>query len=114
MDGPTNLPSLHDDFVYVVLIFALLSSLEVHDGKLILHGCGDLIDDYEGIHGHERWRGDLGLPYFAALSAKDGRLAALRMVPFQMRRMRLARVAGADATWLEATLERIALRSERT
>jgi hypothetical protein len=29
-------------------------------GKLILYGCGDVINDYEGISGHEQFRGDLG------------------------------------------------------
>jgi poly-gamma-glutamate capsule biosynthesis protein CapA/YwtB (metallophosphatase superfamily) len=32
--------------------------IEVFRGKLILYGCGDCIDDYEGIPGHQAYRGD--------------------------------------------------------
>ena len=38
--------------------------IEVHNGKLILYGCGDFIDDYEGIRGYEKFRNDLVLMYF--------------------------------------------------
>ena len=31
--------------------------------KLILYGCGDFINDYEGISGNEEYRGDLALMY---------------------------------------------------
>jgi poly-gamma-glutamate capsule biosynthesis protein CapA/YwtB (metallophosphatase superfamily) len=33
--------------------------IEVYRNRLILYGCGDFINDYEGISGHERDRGDL-------------------------------------------------------
>ena len=36
--------------------------IEVYHGKLVLYGAGDLINDYEGIAGHEEFRGDLVLP----------------------------------------------------
>jgi poly-gamma-glutamate synthesis protein (capsule biosynthesis protein) len=39
-------------------------AIEVFRGKLILYGCGDFINDYEGITGYEAFRGDLGLMYF--------------------------------------------------
>ena len=37
--------------------------VEVYRGRLILYGCGDCIDDYEGISGHEEFRDDLRLLY---------------------------------------------------
>ena len=40
--------------------------VEVFGGKLVLYGCGDCINDYEGITGHERYRGDLRLLYCVA------------------------------------------------
>lgn len=80
--------------------------IEVYDGKVILYGCGDLIDDYEGISGHARFRDDLRLLYLLTIDT-TGRLAALRMVPLQARRMRLNRVTGNDAQWLQSTLDRI-------
>lgn len=64
--------------------------IEVHAGKLILYGCGDLINDYEGITPHGHLRSDLGCLYAATLSLADGRLRALRIVPLQLRRFRLS------------------------
>ncbi|HEX2362671.1 MAG TPA: CapA family protein [Jiangellaceae bacterium] len=80
--------------------------IEVYRDKLILHGCGDLIDDYEGITGYEEYRDDLRLLYFADLAAGSGQLSALRMVPFQARQIRLHRASAADTGWLAATLNR--------
>lgn len=80
--------------------------IEVHRGRLILYGCGDLLTDYEGITGYERYRGELGLLYFAALDAASGRLLRLEMVPTRMRRLRVTRARGDDARWLAAALNR--------
>ena len=79
--------------------------IEVFHGKLILYGCGDLINDYEGIGGHEEFRGNLGLMYFASLDG-SGALASLRMTATRMRRFRLERAPEADAGWLREMLER--------
>jgi poly-gamma-glutamate capsule biosynthesis protein CapA/YwtB (metallophosphatase superfamily) len=81
--------------------------LEVHRGKLILYGCGDFIDDYEGISGHEQYRDDLRLLYLASADPATGRLAGLRMVPLQARRMRLQHACREDAEWLRTVLDRI-------
>lgn len=81
-------------------------AIEVHCGKLILYGCGDFIDDYEGIPGHEEYRGELVLMYLAALDSKTGKLARLRLVPFQIRNFRLNRPSAADVAWLRHALDR--------
>lgn len=81
-------------------------ALEVHEGKLILYGCGDLVTDYEGIRGNEAWRGDIGVMYVAALAA-DGMLRELRLVPTRMHQLRLVRAGGADARWLLDMLGRV-------
>jgi poly-gamma-glutamate capsule biosynthesis protein CapA/YwtB (metallophosphatase superfamily) len=80
--------------------------VEVYRGKLILYGCGDFIDDYEGIAGHEEYRDDLRLAYFAALRRGTGELAELRMVPMQARQMRLWPACARDRRWLAATIGR--------
>jgi poly-gamma-glutamate capsule biosynthesis protein CapA/YwtB (metallophosphatase superfamily) len=82
--------------------------IEVYRERLILYGCGDLLNDYEGIEGHERYRGHLSLMYFATLGP-GGRLLALRMVPLKIRKLRLERATRADAAWLKATLERVSV-----
>jgi poly-gamma-glutamate capsule biosynthesis protein CapA/YwtB (metallophosphatase superfamily) len=81
--------------------------VEVYRGKLILYGCGDCIDDYEGISGHDKFRDDLRLLYFADLMPGTGTLAGLRMVPMQARQMRLRHASVADRRWLARTLDRI-------
>ena len=80
--------------------------IEVHRGRLILYGCGDFINDYEGIAGHESYRGDLGLMYFVDLDPTNGELQQLAMVPMRMRRFRLQRAPMADARWLSGVLTR--------
>lgn len=81
--------------------------VEVYRGKLVLYGCGDLVDDYEGIGGYERYRDDLRLLYLVTVEPDTGRLAGVRMVPLQARQLRLRHASGADAEWLRAVLERI-------
>jgi poly-gamma-glutamate capsule biosynthesis protein CapA/YwtB (metallophosphatase superfamily) len=81
--------------------------IEVFRGKLILYGCGDCIDDYEGITGHQAYRADLRLLYFASLDPDTGRLAALQMAPMQARNMRLHQAPAADRQWLRTVLDRI-------
>ncbi len=81
--------------------------IEVYRGKLVLYGCGDCIDDYEGITGYEEYRDDLRLLYFASIAPGTGELAALTMVPMQARNMRLRHASTADSRWLADTLGRI-------
>jgi poly-gamma-glutamate synthesis protein (capsule biosynthesis protein) len=83
-----------------------VKGIEVYRDKLILYGCGDFIDDYEGISGYEEFRDDLVLMYFPVVRAADGTLAGLDMVPLQIRRMRLHHASPADASWLADTLNR--------
>jgi poly-gamma-glutamate capsule biosynthesis protein CapA/YwtB (metallophosphatase superfamily) len=81
--------------------------IEVYRGKLVLYGCGDFVDDYEGITGMRRYRDDLRLAYFASVRPATGELTSLRMAPLQTRQMRLCPAAPRDATWLAATLNQI-------
>jgi len=81
-------------------------AIEIYDGKLILYGCGDFIDDYEGIVGQEDFRDDLVLLYLAALDLKTGKLARLTLIPFQIRNFRLNQPSAADAAWLRQVLNR--------
>ena len=82
-------------------------AIERYRGKLILYGCGDFIDDYEGISGHEEYRDDLRLLYFASVEADTGRLVQLRMTPMQARQMRLQHASSKDAEYLRDVLDQI-------
>ena len=81
-------------------------AIEVYKGRPILYGCGDLLNDYEGISGHERFRNDLSLMYFASADPATGELARLRMTPLQIRRFSLREAPAKDARWLGAVLDR--------
>lgn len=83
-----------------------VKGFEVYNGRLVLYGCGDLLNDYEGIGGFEHYRGDLGLMYFPELARDTGELARLSLVPTRQRRFRLERATGADHAWLLRTLRR--------
>jgi len=80
--------------------------IEVYKGKLILYGCGDFLNDYEGIGGYESYRGDLVLMYFPRLEAATGRLLELEMTPLQIKRFRLQRASRSDAERLRDVLNR--------
>ncbi|HSK05073.1 MAG TPA: CapA family protein [Kofleriaceae bacterium] len=82
-----------------------VKGIEVHHGRPILYGCGDLLTDYEGIRGHEVYRGDLGLLYLVTLDETSA-LAALEMVPTRMHRFRITQAGPKEARWLATTLAR--------
>jgi len=80
--------------------------IEVYRERAILYGCGDFLNDYEGIRGHEAFRSDLGLMYFPTFDPDTGRLARFTLTPTQIRQFRVRRAAEFDARWLEAMLNR--------
>jgi poly-gamma-glutamate synthesis protein (capsule biosynthesis protein) len=75
--------------------------IEIYRGKLIMYGCGDTIDDYEGISTYGTYRHELRLLHFASIETTG---TVLRMVPMRMRRMRLERAPEQDAAWLHASV----------
>ncbi len=81
--------------------------IEIYKGKLIIYGAGDFINDYEGIGGHESFRADLRLMYFATLDSSSGILKNLTIVPMRTKRFRLHKVREyADLEWIKNTLNR--------
>ncbi|NEW41065.1 CapA family protein [Nocardia cyriacigeorgica] len=80
--------------------------IEVYRGKPILYGCGDVIDDYEGIGGHETYRPDLRLLYLVTVDGET----TVRMLPLCVRRMRLQRAGTTQTRWLRDRLDDISAR----
>ena len=80
--------------------------IEVHQGRLILYGCGDFLNDYEGIERYADFRHDLALMYLVSVDPASGRLAGLRMIPMQLRQLRPHRASRRDAEWLCGVLDR--------
>jgi len=83
-----------------------VKGIEVYKERLILYGCGDFINDYEGIGGYEEFRADLSLMYFATIDPATGKLNELQMIPTQIKRFRVNRASMNDTRWLKKILNR--------
>ena len=81
--------------------------IEVYRNRLILYGCGDFLNDYEGIQGYEEYRGDLAVMYFPSFFAATGELTSLVMRPLQIRKVRLTTASAEDTAWVRTKLDRI-------
>ena len=80
--------------------------IEVYRDRPILYGCGDLINDYEGISGHAEYRTELALLYLVTLDLKRGGLLRLEMIPMRRQYFRLNHASRKDRDWLRTTLDR--------
>ena len=81
-------------------------AIEIYRDKPILYGCGDFLNDYEGIRGHESFRSDLTLMYFPTFDVATGKLARFALVPMRIRHFRVNRACEEEAGWLEEMLNR--------
>ncbi len=112
-----SIPPVHRDFAHrlideagVNVIYGHSShhvkGIEVYHEHPIFYGCGDFLNDYEGIGGYEDYRADLTLMYFIHLDPKSGKIFGCEMIPMQIRRFRLNRAEDEDASWLAGVLNR--------
>lgn len=83
-----------------------VKGFEVYRDRLILYGCGDFLNDYEGIGGYQYYRADLGLIYFPSVDLSTGKLVHLRMIPTQIKSFKVNRTTKDDAIWLTHLLNR--------
>lgn len=113
-----DLPAGHRDFAHKLVDQAGIDILhghsshhvtpiEIYRNKLILYGCGDLLNDYEGIGQLGAFRADLGLMYFPTLNAHTGDLEQLVMIPTHIRRFQITSASDADTVWLTNCLNNI-------
>lgn len=75
--------------------------IEIYKGKPVLYGCGDFINDYEGITGQEEFRGELSLMFFITIDTASGYLKELILVPLTKYQFRLNRVLQQDFQYLQ-------------
>jgi poly-gamma-glutamate capsule biosynthesis protein CapA/YwtB (metallophosphatase superfamily) len=80
--------------------------IEIYRKKLILYGCGDFINDYEGISGYEEYRDDLALMYFPQIEAGTGNLLSLEIIPMQIQHFSLQAASEKDTCWVFDILNR--------
>jgi len=79
--------------------------VEVYRGRLILYGCGDLINDYEGISAQGPYDPSAVCLYFAQISRASGALQGLEIVPMQLRRLQLVQADAAARRSLQSLFE---------
>jgi poly-gamma-glutamate synthesis protein (capsule biosynthesis protein) len=81
-------------------------AMEVYRDKLILYGCGDFLNDYEGIGGYEQYRSHLVLMYLATVDTATKALRRLDLRVFETHRFRLRQASLAGTQWLRLALNR--------
>ena len=81
--------------------------IEIYRDRPILYGCGDLLNDYEGIGGYEPYRAELSLLYLPSFDTASGRLLKFELLPAVIRKFRLNRPQEQDLRWLADTLNRV-------
>jgi len=74
--------------------------MELYRGAPILYGCGDFINDYEGIGGHESFHPQLTLMYFGRFGLETGKLERFWMTPLRIERFSLHRAERHEAQTL--------------
>jgi poly-gamma-glutamate synthesis protein (capsule biosynthesis protein) len=83
-----------------------VKGIEVYKERPVIYGSGDFLNDYEGIRGHEHFRGDLALMYFVSMDPETAKLVHLCMTPMQIKRFRMHRASRTDAVWLRDVLNK--------
>lgn len=80
-------------------------AIEIYRDRPILYGCGDFLNDYEGISGHESFRPGLSLMFFPTFDAASGKLARLALTPTRIGRFRVNLANEEESAWLAALLD---------
>ncbi len=83
-----------------------VKGIEVYNGRPIIYGCGDFLNDYEGISGYEEYRDELGLMYFPSLEPTSGRLLNFEMTATRLKHLRVNRASHREGQWLADVLNR--------
>jgi poly-gamma-glutamate synthesis protein (capsule biosynthesis protein) len=124
-----DIPERHCGFAHALVLEAGVSIVHGHsshhplgveapEGALALYGCGDFLNDYEGIGGYEAFRSELVLGFVADVDPADGRLKALEALPFRIGRLKLNRPSeeerAAALEILNRESARFGLRAERS
>jgi poly-gamma-glutamate capsule biosynthesis protein CapA/YwtB (metallophosphatase superfamily) len=81
-------------------------AIELYRERLVLYGCGDFLNDYEGIQGYEQYRGDIVAMYVVDVDASTKNVTAVEAVLFRIRRLQLAAASEYEREWLCKTLDR--------
>ncbi len=112
-----EVPKSHQDFAHALidevgvhLIHGHSSHhprpIEIYKKVPILYGCGDFINDYEGIGGSESFRDDLAAMYFVKFNTETFKSEGVEIVPMQIKKFKLFYAKKNDVSWMMETLAR--------
>ena len=84
-----------------------IKGIELYKDKLIIYGCGDFLNDYEGItgQGYDAYRDDLSLMYFPEINPSNGKLVSLFMVPTRIKQMCIHKAKEKEIQWILKTMD---------
>lgn len=87
-----------------------VKTVELYRNGLVLYGCGDFLNDYEGIEGYEEFRSDLTLMYLVTVDPSKRRPIEAQLIPMQVARFRLNHASQQDSEWLCQRLSELGAR----
>lgn len=82
-------------------------AIEVYRGCPIFYGCGDFINDYEGIQSHQEFRGNLVLAYFVDVRPHPFKLKRIDIDCLKLKHFQLVRPPLKDVQWMYVTLNEV-------
>ncbi|MCW8469649.1 CapA family protein [Fluoribacter gormanii] len=109
-----EIPAQHQQFAHRLIDEAGVNVIHGHSSHhpmgiewyhqgLIFYGCGDLINDYEGIRGWEEFKSDLSLMYFFTFDPHL-QLAQLELVPMLRKNFTLRYPSNDASQWMVKNL----------
>jgi len=84
--------------------------IEVYNKKPVLYGCGDFINDYEGIDGYEEFRSDLVLMYFISMNTIEYNLVRMNLVPLRLKKFTLNQIESDDTEWTAGVINKYGIQ----
>ena len=80
--------------------------IELYKDTPILYGCGDLINDYEGITNYKEFNSNLSLMYFLEFDIPDLKFKQFELIPFERKKFKLNYANEVDCHWLWNALQK--------
>ncbi len=113
-----DIPADHREFAHALIARAGVHILfghsshhprkvEVYNGCPIFYGCGDFINDYEGIKSHKEFRGDLVLAYFVDVQIFPYKLNSINLDCLMLKHFQLVRPPLKDVKWMFNTINEV-------
>lgn len=113
-----EIPNDHRDFAHALIDRAGVDilyghsshhprAIEVYNGRPVFYGCGDFINDYEGISGNDEFRGNLVLAYFVDVQVRPFKLKNIDLDCLMLKHFQLIKPPLKDVQWMFTTINHV-------